>query len=53
MKNISARIESISGILECFYVPVVRLDSFKAGSFVFWFPFLGRLVSHSREVVGS
>ena len=54
MKNISNRIESISGILGLsFYVPVVRLDSFKTGSFVFWFPFKGRLVSHSREEVGS
>ena len=54
MKNISAGVKSTSGILELsFYVAVVRLDSFSAGSFVFWFPFKGRLVSHSREEVDS
>ena len=54
MKNISPCIESLSGILELsFYVPVVRLDLFEAGSFVFWFPFKRRLASHSREEFGS
>ena len=41
MKNISARIESISGTLELsFYIPVVRLDSL--GAVVLFFDFLSR-----------
>ena len=51
MKNISTRIESLSGILELsFYIPVVRLDSFEAGLFVFLVSFQGQIsLSRTRR----